>query len=170
MRHVRRFTRSHDGGGKPGNDRHRATAGAEPRQGELQLTLCGRSDDRRPREDQGQPQTNIRICGQTRASEVDHRRLKASLPPLHDHPHRGPPGENRRGERNVALSRLDMGHQSVIRHSPRSGGLRLRLILLRHSLRGLYALPLAPQHGHRASLCTIALIKRMRMVAIEFGT
>ncbi len=114
MRHVRRFTRSHDGGGKPGNDRHRATAGAEPRQGELQLTLCGRSDDRRPREDQGQPQTNIRICGQTRASEVDHRRLKASLPPLHDHPHRGPPGENRRGERNVALSRLDMGHQSAI--------------------------------------------------------
>ncbi len=29
----------------------------------------------------------------------------------------GPPGENRRGERNVALSRLDMGHQSVIRLS-----------------------------------------------------
>ena len=34
---------------------------------------------------QGKPQTNIRICGQIRGSEHDHRRLKASLPPLHDH-------------------------------------------------------------------------------------
>ena len=34
---------------------------------------------------QGQPQTNIRTCGQTRESEHDHRRLKAPPPPLHDH-------------------------------------------------------------------------------------
>jgi hypothetical protein len=36
-------------------------------------------------EDERQPQTNMRSCGQTRVSELDHRRLKASLLPLHDH-------------------------------------------------------------------------------------
>jgi hypothetical protein len=44
------------------------------------------------------------------------------------------------------------------------------LTLLRHSRLGLYLEPLAPQHGHRANFCTTALIKRTRMVAIEFAT
>jgi hypothetical protein len=44
------------------------------------------------------------------------------------------------------------------------------LALLRHNLDGLCRGLAAPQVGQRGRLCTTALIKRKRMVAIEFGT
>jgi len=103
-----RHSREPTPGQRSGESRNRATAGAGPRQGELQLSLWGRSQDRRPREDHGQPQTNIRICGQTRESELDHRRLKASLPPLHDHPPRRSPTKIVGRKRARVLS-LDKG-------------------------------------------------------------
>ena len=50
-------------------------------------------------------------------------------------------------------------------------GTRLRrLALLRHNLCGLCRGLGAPQVGQRGRLCTTALVKRKRMVAIEFGT
>jgi hypothetical protein len=60
---------------------------------------------RRPCVDPGQPQTNIRICGQTRESELGHRRLKASPLPLHDQRIEYLPQNSRRG-RDVASPRL----------------------------------------------------------------
>ena len=52
--------------------------------GELPNTLCGRSQDRRPCEDRDSPG---RTPGHAvnRESELDHRRLRALLLPLHDH-------------------------------------------------------------------------------------
>ena len=76
-----------------GEDKSGATAGVQPRQGNSRFRFEGRSSDRRACEDRDKPQTELRICGQIRGSEQDHRRLKASPPPLHDHridnlPHR----------------------------------------------------------------------------------
>src|SRR5262249_30916909 len=50
-------------GQRSGDVTYRATAGAKPRQGNSSFLLCGRSQDRRPIADTGQPQTNIRTCG-----------------------------------------------------------------------------------------------------------
>src|SRR5215831_18606220 len=45
------------------------------------------------------------------------------------------------------------------------------LILLHHKfLRRFFARNLVRQHGHRGRVCTIAAVKRMRMVATELGT
>jgi hypothetical protein len=41
--------------------------------------------------------------------------------------------------------------------------------LLRHNFVRLYFAALAPQQGHRGKVLMSALIKRTRMVAIEFG-
>src|SRR5262245_49584195 len=43
------------------------------------------------------------------------------------------------------------------------------LVLLRHNIRRLRLAWRAPQHGHRGKLLAIASIKRVRIVAIEFG-
>src|SRR5262245_28830281 len=43
-------------------------------------------------------------------------------------------------------------------------------VLLRHKLRRPCVVGLAPQQGHRARFFTSARIKRVRIVAIEFGT
>ena len=73
---------------------------------------------------------------------------------------------------HLSLLRAKLEAQEVL--DSQSGLLRpsdsVVLTLLRHSLFGLYLEPLAPQHGHRANFWTIVLIKRMRKVAIEFGT
>jgi hypothetical protein len=46
----------------------------------------------------------------------------------------------------------------------------LRFVVLRHNFCRLYvATTLLPQHGHRGRVLMSALIRRMRMVAIEFG-
>ncbi len=45
----------------------------------------------------------------------------------------------------------------------------LALVLLRHNFRRLCLAALAPQQRHRGKFFMIALIKRARMVAIEFG-
>jgi hypothetical protein len=93
--------------------------GGEATAGKLQILLCGRS----------QTQDSLRRtsghAAQIRGSEHDHRRLKASPPPLHDHnldsfQHR--PWGGRTPSR--ASGALDKGHQSknpVIR-SPRRRG------------------------------------------------
>src|SRR5512145_523126 len=49
----------------------------------------------------------------TRASELDHRRLRASSPPLHDRSISCPPHRDVR-RRQVAPAVLDLGHQSVL--------------------------------------------------------
>ena len=54
--------------------------------GELLRIASGRSKDRRPNEDKGQPQTEPGNAAQIRASEIDHRRLKAPPPPLRNYP------------------------------------------------------------------------------------
>jgi hypothetical protein len=51
----------------------------------------------------------------------------------------------------------------------RCGETTIELILLRHNLRRLYLIALAPQQGHRGRVFTSALINDTRMVAIEFG-
>ena len=43
------------------------------------------------------------------------------------------------------------------------------LVVLRHNFRRLYVAALLPQQGHRGKFLMSALIKRTRMVAIEFG-
>jgi hypothetical protein len=43
------------------------------------------------------------------------------------------------------------------------------LSILRHNFVRLYLAALAPQHGHRGRVLMSTLIKRARMVAIEFG-
>jgi hypothetical protein len=43
------------------------------------------------------------------------------------------------------------------------------LVLLRHNICRLRLAWRAPQHGHRGKLLAIASIRRIRMVAIEFG-
>jgi hypothetical protein len=91
---------------------YRATAGAQPRQGEFQICACGRSMIDARGADPGQPQTNIRICGQTRESEHDHRRLKAAPPPLHDHRIEHLSRKSRRGQ-GCRIFALAIGHQSA---------------------------------------------------------
>src|SRR5262245_59342139 len=48
--------------------------------------------------------------------------------------------------------------------------MRGAFVLLRHKLRRPCVVGLAPQQGHRARFFTSARIKRMSIVAIEFGT
>jgi hypothetical protein len=91
---------------------YRATAGAQPRQGEFQICACGRSMIDARGADPGQPQTNIRICGQTRESEHDHRRLKAAPPPLHDHRIEHLSRKSRRGQ-GCRIFALAIGHQGA---------------------------------------------------------
>src|ERR1051325_6784960 len=55
--------------------------GRSPTAGELQNTLCGRSSDRRPCEDNGQPQTNIRYC-----DEPAHESLITDVSRRRSHP------------------------------------------------------------------------------------
>jgi len=45
----------------------------------------------------------------------------------------------------------------------------LRLVLLRHECDRLFDAALRPQHGHRGKVLASAMIRRTRMVAIEFG-
>ena len=44
-----------------------------------------------------------------------------------------------------------------------------RLVVLRHNFCRLYVAALLPQQGHRGRVLMSALIRRMRMVAIEFA-
>jgi hypothetical protein len=45
----------------------------------------------------------------------------------------------------------------------------LRFVVLRHNFCRLYVAALLPQQGHRGRVLMSASIRRMRMVAIEFG-
>src|SRR5512145_2333172 len=71
----------------------------------------------------------------TRASELDHRRLRASSPPLHDRSISCPPHRDVR-RRQVAPAVLDLGHQSVVTQTKgtrwhlRYGPRRARLLSL----------------------------------------
>jgi len=56
-------------GRQSGYDRYRATAGAEPREGEFQFSLCGRSVDRRPCADKDSPRRKFGHAW-TRESEL----------------------------------------------------------------------------------------------------
>src|SRR6185312_8806819 len=66
-----------------------------------------------------------------------------------------------------------VGSRSVTHHffilGSRRGGLRLRLILLRHERRRPFDTGMTPQQGHRGKVLMSARIRRKRMVAIEFG-
>jgi hypothetical protein len=72
-------------GQRSGNLTYRATAGAKPRQGNSRfLLVADRKIDARSQA-QDSPRRTSGHAVQIRASEHDHRRLKASSPPLHDH-------------------------------------------------------------------------------------
>ena len=88
-------------------------------------------NDRRPCVDPGQPQTNIRICGKIRESELGHRRLKASSPPLHDYRIEDLPRRLWRGWA-CCTSVLDKGHQSALRRG--DGAMRYAYCALRRSV------------------------------------
>src|SRR6516164_2277319 len=80
-------------GAAAGNMTYRATAGVKPRQGNSRfLLVADRKIDART-QTQDSPRRTSGHAAQIRGSELDHRRLKASPPPLHDHnldsfPHR----------------------------------------------------------------------------------
>ena len=98
-------------GAAAGNVTFRATAGAKPRQGNSRfLLVADRKIDARSQA-QDSPRRTSGHAAQIRGSEHDHRRLKASLPPLHDHNldsfrHR------LWGRMPSCASALDKGHQS----------------------------------------------------------
>ena len=72
-------------GQRSGNVTNRATAGAKPRQGNSRvLPEADRKIDARS-QTQDSPRRTSGHAAQIRGSEHDHRRLKASPPPLHDH-------------------------------------------------------------------------------------
>jgi len=98
-------------GAAAGNVTYRATAGAKPRQGSSRfLLVADRKIDARSQA-QDSPRRTSGHAAQIRGSEHDHRRLKASPPPLHDHNldsfrHR------LWGRMPSCASALDKGHQS----------------------------------------------------------
>src|SRR5690242_10293719 len=55
-----------------------------------------------------------------------------------------------------------------VRPMQERGGLRLRLILLRHKFLLIFISGNRPQHGQRSKVLTRARVSRARMVAIEF--
>src|ERR1043166_7520967 len=87
--------------------------GRSPTAGELQNTLCGRSSDRRPCEDNGQPQTNIRYCDEpaheSLITDVSRRRSHPCtiIAPSSSHAHQA--------RTKILRSTLDEGHKSVLR-------------------------------------------------------
>jgi hypothetical protein len=72
-------------GQRSGDVTYRATAGAKPWQGNSRVCYeADRKIDARS-QTQDSPRRTSGHAAQIRGSELDHRRLKASLPPLHDH-------------------------------------------------------------------------------------
>jgi hypothetical protein len=72
-------------GQRSGKVTYRAMAGAKPRQGNSRVCyVADRKIDARP-QTQDSPRRTSGHAAQIRGSEHDHRRLKASSPPLHDH-------------------------------------------------------------------------------------
>jgi hypothetical protein len=100
-------------GQRSGDVTYRATAGAKPRQGNSRFCYeADRKIDARS-QTQDSPRRTSGNAAQIRGSEHDHRRLKASPPPLHDHNLNGS-HTDRGGERRAARPALDRGHQSKI--------------------------------------------------------
>ena len=98
-------------GAAAGNVTFRATAGAKPRQGNSRfLLVADRKIDARSQA-QDSPRRTSGHAAQIRGSELDHRRLKASPLPLHDHNFDGSQHRLWREDSAVA-STLDKGHQS----------------------------------------------------------
>src|SRR5262245_66627436 len=102
-------------GQRSGTDKHRATAGARPRPGEIQISLCGRCKiDARaktrtaPEEDPDmrEPANQSRI---TDVSRLRSHRCTINTSSLSTHSWTG---------RAAAPPRIDMGHQSEIRERP----------------------------------------------------
>jgi hypothetical protein len=72
-------------GQRSGDVTYRATAGAKPRQGNPRFCyVADRKIDARV-QTQDSPRRRSGHAAQIRGSEHDHRRVKASPPPLHDH-------------------------------------------------------------------------------------
>src|ERR1043166_5262098 len=96
--------------------------GRSPTAGELQNTLCGRSSDRRPCEDNGQPQTNIRYCDEpaheSLITDVSRRRSHPCtiIAPSSSHAHQA--------RTKILRSTLDEGHKSVLRRFTPVGAIR----------------------------------------------
>src|SRR6516165_1711283 len=100
-------------GAAAGNMTYRATAGVKPRQGNSRfLLVADRKIDART-QTQDSPRRTSGHAAQIRGSELDHRRLKASPPPLHDHTLNSSGTDCGGGCRAVA-STLDKGHQSKL--------------------------------------------------------
>ena len=110
---IDRATRSQTAGRDP--DKYRATAGAKPRQGNSRFRyVADHSIDARAKTEDS-PGRILGTAVQTRESELDHRRLQASSPPLHDHPSQTL--QRNRMEPIPRAQSLDQGHQSDIRDS-----------------------------------------------------
>src|ERR1043166_7240933 len=96
--------------------------GGGPTAGDAQDTLCGRSSDRRPCEDNGQPQTNIRYCDEpaheSLITDVSRRRSHPCtiIAPSSSHAHQA--------RTKILRSTLDEGHKSVLRRLATDGALR----------------------------------------------
>src|ERR1051325_4297003 len=96
--------------------------GRRPTAGELQNTVGGRSSDRRPCEDNGQPQTNIRYCDEpaheSLITDVSRRRSHPCtiIAPSSSHAHQA--------RTKILRSTLDEGHKSVLRRLMTDGALR----------------------------------------------
>jgi len=124
-------------GAAAGNMTYRATAGVKPRQGNSRfLLVADRKIDART-QTQDSPRRTSGHAAQIRGSELDHRRLKASPPPLHDHTLNSSGTDCGGGCRAVA-STLDKGHQSKIDRRSSAQGHSLRL-------RHLHLFPLIPR-------------------------
>ena len=116
---------------------YRATAGVKPRQGNSRfLLVADRKIDARS-QTQDSPRRTSGHAAQIRGSELDHRRLKASPLPLHDHNFDGSQHRLWREDSAVA-STLDKGHQSKIDRRSSAQGHSLRL-------RHLHLFPLIPR-------------------------
>ena len=94
--------------------KHRATAGTKPRQGNSRFRFVADHTIDARAQTKDSPRRTSGHAVSTRESEQDHRRLKASFPPLHDHRtnsfHR-----KTSGRQFMSPHSLDKGHQSEIR-------------------------------------------------------
>jgi hypothetical protein len=99
-------------------------AGAKPRQGNSRCRYVADHLDRRPCEDNGQPRTKLGTADSTRESELDHRRLQASPPPLHDQPSCIPPQQQLQGVKITCAKHLTKDIRATCGGGARSPGYR----------------------------------------------